>query len=98
MLINMNGKYIVADAVKTFHRMEDTKGIQIVWGRAGHAEYDNVYGDFDAVEIDYGYSKEDVRNFRLEWGFARIDAEKHEHGIARFIKANENTRFWGETL
>jgi hypothetical protein len=97
MLINMNGKYVVADAVKTFLPMEDAKGIQIVWGRAGHAEYDNIFGDFDAVEIRYGNNGTlGIQNFHLIDGIACIDADKKEYGIATFFKANEDTKFWGE--
>jgi hypothetical protein len=96
MLIKMGQRYVSADAVKTFLPMGTGggKGVQIVWGRASHAEYDDIFGEFDAVSIDYGDNN--IQTFRMEHGFARIDADKNIFGIARFIKADENTVFWGD--
>jgi hypothetical protein len=100
MLIrNGDHGFIVADKVITYFICRKDKtgggsdGIQILYGKGKDAEFMDILVDgVNAVEIDYGDGN--TKMFHLEQGIARIDVDRNEFGLARFVKAKEGTEFY----
>ena len=101
MLIRDGNFYVFAGHVRMIEKVlpkegAEQSGIRVLFGNGSERQYYDVLGSFDAVEIDYGGGN--IQTFLMVHGLARIDVDKNEFGIAKFIKSDKNTVFYDATL